>query len=173
MALHVIDIGPLGPLIQVGIQASAVLEAAGLGGAPHSDTALIDTGASASAISSRVVAQVQPLSIGSATLNRVGVAVFPVMRYDVRLKFESHLSPGRWFDMRVVETAPATPGVDVLIGQDLLLELTLLDNGPVGKLVLMYRGSRRSAAAGERPGREVHVHHQDPEVRPGAERLQR
>lgn len=138
MALHVIDIGPPGPLIQVGIRASAVFEAAGRGGAPHSYTALIDTGASASAISSRVIAQVQPLSIGSANLNRVGVAVFPVMIYDLRLKFEGHLAPGRWFDLRVIETAPATPGVDVLIGQDLLLELTLLHNGPLGKLVLMY-----------------------------------
>jgi hypothetical protein len=60
------------------------------------------------------------------------------MRYDLRLKFEGHLSPGRWFDLTVVETAPATPGVDVLIGQDLLLRLTLLYNGPLGKLVLMY-----------------------------------
>jgi hypothetical protein len=34
--------------------------------------------------------------------------------------------------------APATPGNDVLIGQDLLLRLTLLYNGPLGKLVLMY-----------------------------------
>ncbi len=32
----------------------------------------------------------------------------------------------------------ATPGVDVLIGKDLLLQLTLLYNGPLGKLVLMY-----------------------------------
>jgi hypothetical protein len=40
--------------------------------------------------------------------------------------------------LRVVETAPATPGVDVLIGQDLLLQLTLLYNGPIGKLVLTY-----------------------------------
>jgi hypothetical protein len=58
--------------------------------------------------------------------------------YDIRLKFDSHLLPGRWFDLEAIETAPATPGVDVLIGQDLLLKLTLLDNGPLGKLVLMY-----------------------------------
>ena len=58
--------------------------------------------------------------------------------YDIRLKFDGHLTPGRWFELEAVETAPATPGVDVLIGQDLLANLTLLYNGPLGKLVLMY-----------------------------------
>ena len=60
------------------------------------------------------------------------------MIYEIRLKLDGHLTPGRWFDLIAVETAPATPGVDVLIGQDLLLQLTLLYNGPLGKLVLMY-----------------------------------
>ena len=138
MPLHVVGIGPPGPLIQVGIRAGAAFEAIGRGGAPHSYTALIDTGASSSTISPRVVADVQPQSAGSASLNRVGVDALPVMRYDLRLKFEGHLAPGRWFDLTVVETAPATPGVNVLIGQDLLLQLTLLYNGPLGKLVLMY-----------------------------------
>jgi hypothetical protein len=64
MALHVIDMGPLGPLIQVGVRAGAASEAAGLGGAPRSYIALIDTGASNTAISSKVVAEVQPLSFG-------------------------------------------------------------------------------------------------------------
>jgi len=62
--------------------------------------------------------------------------------YDIRLKFDSHLAPGRWFDLEAVETAPVTPGVHVLIGQDLLLMLTILYNGPLGKLVLMYETER-------------------------------
>jgi len=138
MALHVVDIGPPGPLIQVGIRASAAFEASGYGGAPHSYTALIDTGASSSTISPKVVADVQPQSVGSAPLKRVAMSPLPIMRYEIRLKFDGHLNPGRWFDLEAAETAPATPGVDVLIGQDLLSQLTLLYNGPLGKLVLMY-----------------------------------
>jgi hypothetical protein len=138
MALHVVDIGPPGPLIQVGIRVGAAFEAIGRGGAPRSYTALIDTGATTSTISPRVVADAQPQFVGSTSLDRVGLAALFVMRYDLRLKFDGHLAPGRWFDLRVVETAPATPGVDVLIVQDLLLNLTLLYNGPLGKLILMY-----------------------------------
>ena len=80
----------------------------------------------------------QPQPAGIRSLTRVGATSLTLSMYEIRLKFEGHLSPGRWFDLRVVETAPATPGVDVLIGQDLLLQLTLLYNGPLGKLVLMY-----------------------------------
>jgi Retroviral aspartyl protease len=138
MALQVVDIGPLGPLIQVGIRAGTAFEAIGRGGAPHSYTALIDTGASRSTISRRVVVDVQPQSAGSTSLTRAGAAPLTIKRYEIRLKFQSHLAPDRWFDLMVVETTPATPGVDVLIGQDLLLQLTLLYNGPLGKLVLMY-----------------------------------
>jgi hypothetical protein len=58
--------------------------------------------------------------------------------YNIRLKFEDHLTPGRWFELEAVETAPVTPGVDLLIGQDLLLMLTFFFNGPLGKLILMY-----------------------------------
>jgi hypothetical protein len=107
-------------------------------GAPHSYAALIDTGASRSAISPRVVADVQPQRIADAALRRPGTAIDATHIYDIRLKLESHLSPGRWFDLAAVESAPATPGVDVLVGQDLLLQLTFLYNGPLGKLVLMY-----------------------------------
>jgi predicted aspartyl protease len=138
MPLHVVDIGPPGPLIQVGIRVGARFDVAGRGGAPHSYTALIDTGASRSAISRRVIADVQPQRLGDAAIERAGAVADIGLIYDIRLKLDGHLTPGRWFDLEAVETAPATPGVDVLIGQDLLLQLTLLYNGPLGKLVLMY-----------------------------------
>jgi hypothetical protein len=85
-----------------------------------------------------VVADVQPQRVGRTTLGRAGTDNVLSYVYDIRLKFDGHLILGRWFDLEAVETAPATPGVDVLIGQDLLLKLTLLYNGPLGKLVLMY-----------------------------------
>jgi hypothetical protein len=137
MPLQVIDMGPLGPLIQVGIRVGAEFDALGRGGAPRSYYALIDTGASNTAISPKVVANVQPKRVGIKTLNRVGAADAFGYMYDIRLKFESHVAPGRWFDFRAIETAPLTPGVDVLIGQDLLLNFILVYNGPLGKLVLM------------------------------------
>jgi hypothetical protein len=138
MPLFVVDIGSPGPLVEVGIRVGSAYDAIGRGGAPHSYTALIDTGASCSAISPRVVADVQPQHVGDAALKRPGIVSNTIRVYDIRLKFEGHLSPGRWFDLEAVETAPATPGVDVIIGQDLLLNFTLLYNGPIGKLVLMY-----------------------------------
>ena len=138
MPLYVVDIGSPGPLIQVGIRVGAGYEAIGRGGAPHSYIALIDTGASNSTISPRVVADVQPQFVEKTSLMRVGASPRRLRRYDVRLKLDGHLTPGRWFDLEAVETAAATPGVDVLIGQDLLLQLTLLYHGPLGKLVLMY-----------------------------------
>jgi hypothetical protein len=110
----------------------------GRGGAPQSYVALIDTGASRSAISHRVVAGVQRQRFGDVALQRPEAVTGTGHVYGIRLKFEGHLSPGRWFDLQVVETTPATPGVDVLIGQDVLLNLTLFYNGPIGKLVLMY-----------------------------------
>src|SRR5262249_1346236 len=113
-------------------------EAIGRGGAPHSYVALVDTGASRSAISPRVVADVQPQRLADAAFQRPGAATGTGQIYSIPLKLEGHLSPGRWFELRAVETTPATPGVDVLIGQDLLQNFTLLYNGPIGKLVLMY-----------------------------------
>ena len=138
MALHVIDFGSLGALIHVGIRVGADYEAAGLGGAPRSYSALIDTGASVSAISPRVAAEVQPLILGITSMERVGAQSLTLTKYAIRLRFEGHLTPGRWFDLIAVETTPATPGVDVLIGQDILSQIMLLSNGPLGKLVLMY-----------------------------------
>jgi predicted aspartyl protease len=138
MALHVIDIGPPGPLIQVGVRVGAAWENAGRGGAPRSYTALIDTGASITAISPKVVNEVQPQPGSHATLRRIATAPLALNMHYVRVKSEDHLTPGRWFDLEAVETTPVTPGVDILIGQDLLLMLTLLYNGPLGKLVVMY-----------------------------------
>jgi hypothetical protein len=138
MAIHVIDLGQPGPLIQVGIRAGASFEASGRGGAPRSYSALIDTGASSSAISHKVVADVRPQSAGGMTLGRIGAAPVALPTYEVRLKFEHHLAAGRWFGLEAVRTNRVTPGIDVLIGQDLLLQLTFLYNGPLGKLILMF-----------------------------------
>jgi predicted aspartyl protease len=137
MAFRTLDVEPLGPLIQVGVRVGAAFAAAGYGGAPHSYIALIDTGASSSAISPQVVNKVRPQLTGTAPVGRAGTNII-VNTHDIAIKFEHHLQPGTWFDMEAVEVAPATPGVDVLIGRDLLKRVTLLYDGLNGKLVLMY-----------------------------------
>ena len=66
MAFRVLDVDPLGPLIQVGVWVGAVFAAAGYGGTPRAYSALIDTGASSTAISPRVVNEVRPQLTGNA-----------------------------------------------------------------------------------------------------------
>lgn len=136
MAFRVLDVGPSGPLIQVGISVGVAFAQAGRGGAPRSYVALIDTGASGTAISPTVVHEVQPWLVGAVPVGRIG-ANQVAGTYDIRIKFEHHLQPGNWYDLEAVAVAPATPGVDVLIGRDLLQRVTMLYDGPNGKLVLI------------------------------------
>jgi hypothetical protein len=138
MPVHVLDIGRLGPVVSVGLSVGDAYASAGLGGAPQSYNALIDTGASDTAISTAARQALQPQRVRSVPYLRPGMPRVPRPSYDIRLKFEGHLSPFLWFDVEVIEVNPATPGIDVLIGQDLIQQLTLLSNGPLGKLVLMY-----------------------------------
>jgi hypothetical protein len=138
MPVHVLDIGPLGPLVTVGLAVGDPFAAAGLGGPSQSRNALIDTGSTITAISPDVRSSLQPQRVGRLPVHRPGAV--PVFRplFDARLKLDGHLKPGRWFALEVVEATPATPGVDMLVGRDLLHQLTMLYNGPLGKLVLMY-----------------------------------
>ena len=140
MAEHTTAIGPLGPLINVGIAVGIPYAMLGLGGPPGSYTALVDTGASLTAISPSVqrVLQAQAQAIGRRAVERPGAgAIFrPVL--DLRLKFEGHLSGHRWFDLPAIEAKPATPGVDVLIGRDVLAQIVFTWDGPKGRFVLSY-----------------------------------
>jgi len=61
-----------------------------------------------------------------------------VRKYSLRLNFEGHLSKNPWFDLDVVAADPATPGIDVLIGMDVLSQLVLFFEGVNGTMVLAY-----------------------------------
>ncbi len=61
-----------------------------------------------------------------------------VATYAIRLNFEGHLSRNPWFDLEVVVANPATPGVDVLVGMDVLSQLVLFYEGVNGTMVLAY-----------------------------------
>jgi hypothetical protein len=47
-------------------------------------------------------------------------------------------STPKWFSLEAIETTPASAGVDVLIGQDLLHQVVMSWDGPRWKLLLMY-----------------------------------
>jgi hypothetical protein len=135
---HRITVGPLGPLIRVGLNVGATQAGLGLGGPPLSENGLMDTGATRTAISSAVYQALQPAVSGSAPFQRPGMPQVVVPTYAVRLNFEGHLSGNPWFDLDVVVTDPATPGVGVLIGMDLLSQLVLFYEGVNGTMILSY-----------------------------------
>jgi predicted aspartyl protease len=111
---------------------------AGKGGPPSSWAALVDTGASITSLSTTVIRNLSPQPLETAIIYRPNAEAKQILIYDVELKFDGHLSPGRWFEMEVVEAQPATPGIEILLGMDLLKQLHLYLSGPDGKLVLSY-----------------------------------
>jgi hypothetical protein len=135
---HRITVGPLGPLIQVGLEVGATQARLGFGGPPLSRTGLIDTGASRTAISDAVYQVLQPAVSGSAWYQRPGQPGVRVDLYAIRLNFEGHLSGNPWFDLDAVVADPATPGVDVLVAMDVLSQLALFYEGVSGTLILAY-----------------------------------
>jgi predicted aspartyl protease len=138
MAFHSYDVGSLGCLIQVGLKVGGFYANAGKGGSPGSWTGLIDTGASKTAISDAVVRSLSPQEVGRGQIDRTGANPKQVLIYEIQLKLDGYLSAGRWFTLEVVHTQPATPGIDVLIGMDLLKQFHFYLSGPDGKLVLSY-----------------------------------
>jgi hypothetical protein len=63
--------------------------------------------------------------------------------YDIRIAFEPDPQQaqwwlrGRWFNVEALGAPPASAGVDVLIGQDLLHKIVMSWDGPRWKLLLM------------------------------------
>jgi predicted aspartyl protease len=138
MPSHAINFagGLEGPQTDVGLDVG--LRHAPWGGMPCTKRALIDTGATATVVSPAVRAALNPMKIGSARVQVPGGRVVWNDTYFVRLKFGSHIGPGRWFVLEVVEYQPSTPNVDVLIGMDLLVRIKMTWDGPRGLLVLTF-----------------------------------
>src|SRR4051794_4558074 len=111
---------------------------AGGGGTPVSRPGLIDTGATGTAIRTAVDRALQPRPSSATPLHRPGGRRVIVPTYAVRLNFEEHLAPNPWFDRDVVVADPATPGLDVLIGMDVLSQLVLFYEGVTGTMILTY-----------------------------------
>lgn len=93
------DVGPLGPLFSVGFWVSAGYASRSYGGQPASYTALIDTGASMSAVSPRAQARLRAMVLSSMPLARPGAAPVFVDTVDVRLKLGGHGGRRPWFEL--------------------------------------------------------------------------
>jgi hypothetical protein len=64
--------------------------------------------------------------------------------WDIRLAFEPDPQDpqwwlrGQWFNLEAIEVTPASAGVDVLIGRDLLKKIVMSWDGPRSKVLVMY-----------------------------------
>jgi predicted aspartyl protease len=105
---------------------------------PRTWKALIDTGADMTAISPAVFMALQPGRIGAVPISRAGGPMVWQDTYDLRIRFGGHTWPGPWFDIEAVETQPATPAVDVLIGMDLLVKIDMIWRGSSGSVAFIH-----------------------------------
>jgi hypothetical protein len=136
MAIHVLSTTL--PAVQVRLSVGGAYSSHGLGATSVTASALIDTGAAITAIGSRVKAALNPRQIGTVLYQRPGQAASWVPSYLAQLEVEAHQKPGRRFNLEVIEENPATPGIDVLVGQDLLEKVVMVWDGPRGRLLLTY-----------------------------------
>ncbi len=117
-----------GPLVDIDV--SVPKNYAPWGGPPGVWRALIDTGSTVTTISPAIVAALQPMRLGAQAVRRPFGRVEWCDTYDVRIRFGR--ARGKWFPTEALEVQPAAPGVDVLIGMDLLLSMTFTWDGPRG-----------------------------------------
>jgi hypothetical protein len=125
-------------MVQVSLSVGAGYSSRGHGTTPVITTALIDTGATITAISSPVRSALQPQQIGTVLYQRPGQAASWVPSYLVQLDFMTHPQSSPQFNLEVIEVNPDTPGIDVLLGQDLLEKVVMVWDGPRGRLLLTY-----------------------------------
>jgi hypothetical protein len=142
MAVHVLATMP--PLIQVGIRSSRSDRARGASGQAILRTGLIDTGASITAIHPDLIAAIRPVQLGTMDIKRSTGPALWRRTWDIRLAFEPDPQDpqwwlrGQWFNLEAIEVTPASAGVDVLIGRDLLKKIVMSWDGPRSKVLLMY-----------------------------------
>lgn len=136
MAIHVLSTSL--PTAQIEVRVPQNHAAHGYVGHPVTETALVDTGATITAISPSIRKQLQPPPFGTVLYQPRGQHAIWVPTYLVLLVIEPHTHSGRVFPLEVIEEQPATPGVQLLLGCDLLRKVVLVWDGPRDRLLLTY-----------------------------------
>jgi hypothetical protein len=135
------------PLLTIPLVSDGAFLDVGVGATPAFTTpattpatwrALIDTGAQMTVISPPIVAALQPQRIGSVPFSGVGGGMLLLDSYLVRFRFGGHTRPGRWYSVEAVEIQPATTGVDVLIGMNLMLKIDMQWGGRQRQVLLSH-----------------------------------
>lgn len=138
MATHVWGIGRNGPLVDVRVAVGGGYASRQLGGPEQRALALIDTGATMTAISPAIIEAMWPQQVGSVPVSRPNLPCVIRPTFDVRLRFWTPDASPFWFNLEVVESQPVGQAVDVLIGTDLLNKLWMAYDGPTRQLRIWY-----------------------------------
>ena len=110
---------------------------------PQTIRALIDTGASRTAIHPAALGLIHSTASGTARVRRPGSqSAFRVVDlHDVRLAFAGASTPlavAAWVEIEAVAVMPADPGILALIGRDMLAHCQFVYDGWRGELILVY-----------------------------------
>jgi hypothetical protein len=142
-----VPIGSDGPVVDlvlwIGRAAAHALIAQGRAvPTPQTIRALIDTGASRTAIHPAALGLIHSIPAGTAKVRRPGSrSAFRVVDlHDVRLAFAGASTPlaAAWAEIEAVAVVPADPGILALIGRDMLAHCQFLYDGWRGELLLVY-----------------------------------
>jgi hypothetical protein len=138
-------IGAEGALVDIFVALSTprvdALKAAGMGFPPPKKVrALIDTGASISSISPQIAKGLGlvPTGITSISSATTGSAPQNCNLYDVCLAFVQPSIKVLGVNIPVIEVELFTPGVDVLLGRDMLRQCLCIYDGPGGTFILAF-----------------------------------
>jgi hypothetical protein len=132
------DLGGAGPLVevQVGLTTAAETAIANAGEpipAPIKGTALIDTGASHSAVRSGLLRPLNLHPVGVMPVTGVTGKAVPSPVYAVRITL-----PQGWADTTVCEVPLHGQNIDALIGRDILRYCILIYQGPTMQFTLSF-----------------------------------
>jgi hypothetical protein len=136
MAIHTLS--TFLPTIQVELRVPKTSIAHGRGGEPITGTALVDTGATITAVSPAVMRALNPSPFGTALYHPRGQVPAWIDTYLAILVIETATDSGRTFALEIIEEQPVTPGVDILLGHVLLMRVIMVWDGPRDRLILTY-----------------------------------
>jgi hypothetical protein len=146
-----------GAILQVSVSIPSAAAAAGAqGSAPQTFTAMIDSGASISCINTTAAQQLGLQQVSSTQLGGVGgTSEAPIYAAALNLtQFGVTVDP-----VQIAGVGNPLPGVDMLIGRDILEQLTFTYDGPDGTFNLQKTGQSQTpstqnsvAAAPPTPG---------------------